>query len=493
MFAALHLPDFKITAALRSAPEARGLPCAIIPTGADPDDLKAKLPLLSVNHHARHLGIFPGWELNRALVRCPGLKVFLPHAEEEAALLRELVDLAESLTPDLEITAPDTLLLDVSRTPGKKMAWLEESEIPNAELWHSRAATPDLAHLAVLHEESQGGTMDASYFRKLPVGVLTKLPGMPELLPMLRLWGLRRIHDFMELPRQELADRLGSAAGNAHDILHGKSCRLLRLHRPPASLGQAFDFEHPVELTEPLLFTAKRLLHALSARVAASYLAVATLSLTLHLESGGKMERTIRLPEPLVDAAELLRPLQTYLENLQLEAPVTGMDLDATTTPPNPMQREWLGRQLPNPSRWADTLARVEALVGRGNIGIPFSENTHRPDIFRMLPPQDPLPSLPAGTPSAVSCAFPLQRFRPPEAVAVASTLRGKLALPMAILTGRHKGEVTARQGPFPLSGGWWDEGAAWHSIGWDIELNGRFMRLAFTPPESWRIEGIYL
>jgi len=492
MFAALHLPDFKASAALRAAPESREHPCAVIPTGADPDDPKAKLQLLAVNHHARNLGLTAGWELNRALVRCPGLKVFFPQPDHEAALFRELIDLAESLTPDLEITSADTLILDISRAPKRKIAFLEEFEIPHAEIWQVRAPTPDLAHLAVLHEQSQGGLLDPSYFARLPIDLLATFPGVPDHLPMLRLWGLRALGDFMGLPRQDLVDRLGTVVGYAHDILHGKACRLLRLHRPPASLGQSYDFEDGVHLTEPLVFTAKRLLHTLSSRVAASYLAVATLEITLHLESRGTLERTIRLPEPLVDANELLRPIQTFLENLQLESPVTGIDLDATTTAPNPAQREWLGRQLPNPTRWADTLARVEALVGRGNVGIPAPENTHRPDAFRMLPPFTAFPSLPPDTPAAISCSLPLQRFRPPEVVAVASIIQRKLAIPMAILTGKHKGEITHRHGPFSLNGGSWDERKEWKSIEWDIELEGRLMRLGFTPPESWQLEGIY-
>ena len=62
----------------------------------------------------------------------------------------------------------------------------------------------------------------------------------------------------------------------------------------------------------------------------------------------------------------------------------------------------------------------------------------------------------------------------------------------MAILTGKHKGEITHRHGPFSLNGGSWDERKEWKSIEWDIELEGRLMRLGFTPPESWQLEGIY-
>ncbi|RYD28861.1 MAG: hypothetical protein EOP87_19115 [Verrucomicrobiaceae bacterium] len=131
--------------------------------------------------------------------------------------------------------------------------------------------------------------------------------------------------------------------------------------------------------------------------------------------------------------------------------------------------------------------------MGKGNVGIPFSENTHRPDVFRLLPPLTPFPALPEKTPSAISCSLPLHRFRPPEPVTVASALREELPVPMAILTGKHKGRIDGRQGPFGLSAGWWDDRTAWQTIEWDIELNGRFMRLTFSRPESWWIEGIYL
>lgn len=490
MFAALHVPDLEIAAALRVNPELRGFPSAVVSAMADADDPKAKLPLLAINHHARQTGIVPGWPLHRALVRCPGLRILPQHPEGEKALLKELVDLAEALTPDLEITSSATLVLDLSRASKAKIAWLDELEIPHVEIWHARAETPDLAHLAALHEESQGGLVDLEYFKRLPFSLLGSLPGTAEWLPMLRLWGLKTLGDFMALPRQALAERLGPAAGQAHDIVHGKSCRLLRLHRPPESYGQSMDFEDGIYLSAPLIFATKRLLHTLSARVAAHYLAVGSLQITLRHESGKSFERTMRLPEPLVDANELLLPVQTFLESLRIESPVVGIDLDATAVSQNPSQREWYGRQLPNPSRWADTLARLEALLGPGRVGIPVSENTHRPEAFRMLPAMSAEVS---SNSSQTGCSIPLRRFRPKQSVAVAYENRGNLPVPHAILTGSYIGEIMGKRGPFFLSGDWWEAEKLWHRIEWDIELaDGRILRLAFSPTEQWHLEGVY-
>jgi protein ImuB len=490
MFAALHLPDLEITAALRVNPELRGFPSAVVSATADADDPKAKLPLLAINHHARQTGIEAGWQLHRALVRCPGLRILQRRLEAEKALLQELVDLAEALTPDLEITSPATLVLDLSRASKSKIAWLDELEIPHVEIWHARAETPDLAHLAALHEESQGGLVDLEYFKCLPFSLLASLPGTSEWLPMLRLWGLKTLGDFMALPRQALVERLGPAAGDAHDIVHGKSCRLLRLHRPPESYGQSLDFEDGIHLSEPLIFATKRLLHTLSSRVASHYLAVGSLQITLHHELGKSLERMIRLPEPLVDANELLLPVQTFLESLRIESPVVGIDLNATAVSPNPSQREWYGRQLPNPSRWAETLTRLEALLGPGRVGVPVSENTHRPEAFRMLPAMSAEGSSNA---SQTGCSIPLRRFRPQQSVAVAFENRGNLPVPHAILSGSYLGEIVGKRGPFLLSGDWWEAEKLWRRIEWDVELaDGQILRLVFSPVDQWHLEGVY-
>jgi protein ImuB len=492
MFAAIHLPALEAVAALRHCPEYRDFPCAVISSGLDQEnDPKAKLPILAVNVIAARAGIASGWPLGRALVRCPGLKILPQQPQEKLALLKKLIDQAEALTADLEITAPDVLVLDLSRAPSRKLALLDEMEIPNAEIWHCRAATPDLAHLAVLREESYGSLVDLPFIQRMPLHAISPLPGMEDLLPMLRLWGLRTLGDYLKLPRHELADRLGPAAGHAHDILSGKACRLLRLHRPPVSLGQAYDFEDPVHLTEPLVFAGKRLLHTLSARVSASYLAIATLEITLHLESRATLTRSIRLSEPMVDPVELLNPIQTFLESVQLPSPVTGFDLDATTTSPNPAQREWFGRQLPNPNRWADTIARLQALLGEDRIGIPVSENTHRPDAFKLLSPLSS--SFDVRCPvSDVRCSLPLRRFRPPKPVTLVSTIEEHIPTPHTILNGDYSGEITALRGPFILSGQWWEDAREWHHLEWDIELDGRLMRLAYLPPSIWHLEGIY-
>ena len=509
MFAALHIPDFAMVAALRERPEGRGRPSAVLasPTGAAH---QTQLYLLAVNPAARLAGLAAGWPLNRALVRCPDLLVLSRDPLAEAALQTELIRIGESLTPDVEITAEDCVLLDLSLSSTLLVDSFESINSNECELFYAQSVTPDLAHLAVLHDATRGRVVVPADLMALPLEVLGLLaggragciltsastgPGRRRGgadMELLQLWGLRTLGDFMQVPRQALAERLGPALGYWHDVLHGKVCRLLRLHRPPESLAQAFGFEDPVVAHEPLVFALKRSLHTLAERLAARHLAADCLDLRLVLESGAVVSRQVRLPEPQTAVEGMLLPLQTWLDSLRLEAAVSGLELDAGTTFASSAQREWFGRTLPEPERWAETLAKLEALLGLGRVGIPVPPASFGPDAFTLRPAVGATGAFPdAGF--RPETAVPLRRYRPPCAIAVASELRAGRPWPLALLSGPHPGRIVDWRGAFSVSGTWWEPAAAWQRLEWDVQLDSRqLLRLVYQTPGHWQLDGIY-
>ena len=122
------------------------------------------------------------------------------------------------------------------------------------------------------------------------------------------------------------------------------------------------------------------------ARLAARHLAADRLDFRLVLESGAVVSRQLRLPEPQTAVEGMLPPLRTLLETLRLESAVCGLELDATPTFATSAQREWFGRSLPQPERWAETLAKLEALLGPGRVGIPVPPASFKPDDFTLRP-----------------------------------------------------------------------------------------------------------
>ncbi|MBB5350398.1 protein ImuB [Haloferula luteola] len=486
MFAALHLVDLPVLAALTARPEAWRLPCGVLSLVEGAVVEKVKLPLLAVNAAARRTGIDAGWPLNRALVRCPGLEVLAPCAEQELALLAEMLEQAETLTPDLEVAGPDTLVLDLSRATARqtgRLDWLEMSG--GGELRHVLAETPDLACLGVQVEELHGRKVTVEALKPLPVECLRCLPGAGEALAVLEDWGLSCLGDFMGLPRQALMERLGPEVGEWHDILHGRKQRWLRLHRVPEQLGQELDLEYPVVEWEPLVFAFQRLLGPLGGRLQARHQAVRALRLRFLLEDGAEKVRELRLPEPRCEA--LLDPIQVLLENLKLPAAVVRIGLDVETAEPEATQRDAFRRQLPRPQQWQETLARLEALLGHDRVGIPEPSRDHREEHFCLRHPDQP--SLVEDSEVAPAGSVPLRRFRPPHEVHVAFAPGPR---PLAVLSGLHRGEILDCRGPFLRSGQWWDEGASWRQLEWDIQLGSGLFRLAHLPPERWQLHGCY-
>lgn len=492
MFAAFHIPQFAMAAGLLDQPEWRRRPCVIL-AGREAGAREEKLPVLAVNRAAREAGIETGWPLSRAWVRCPDLRVIARNPGGEVALTEALFKRADALAPDVEMTAVDAVVVDLATRCGVEWERSGGEFFPEGvECWWALAGTPDLALLAARHEVTCGRRVVPEDLAALPLEMLEAWGRGAGALPVLELWGVRTLGDFMRLPRQALTERLGPEAGHWHDLLHGKVCRLLRLHRPPESLVQVMDFEDPVVSVEPLVFAVKRMLHTLAGRLASRHLAVGWLEIQLCLEAGGEVSRQIRLPEAQTAVEGMLAPLQAFLESLQTAGGVVAVRLDVGTTFALARQREWYGRQLPQPERWAETLATLEALVGSGQVGTPVHGNSHRPDHFVMH-------SVASGEAVRGDGAFhpltamPLHRFRPPRPVAVVHEAAEGVVVPLALLNGPFPGEIVGRRGPFVLSGEWWSPGEAWQRLEWDVQVASRHLvRLVMEGPERWQLEGIY-
>lgn len=489
MFAAFHIADLPVTAALLAQPGCPDQPCAILRDPTDKND--GKIPLLSLNAAAWQTGIAPGWQLGRALVRCPDLVVLPRHPEREAALLTALVHFADGFSADVEITSPDTVLLDLAGTKRVHFDGLEALPDSEVEVCHALAETPDLAHFAVLEPRTRGRFISAGEIGTLPLSLLGKLNQDRAFLPMLDLLGLRTLADYGRLPRQGLTERFGPLAGQWQDLISGKTCRLLKLHRPPESFLQTIDFDDPIDSSEALVFIFNRLLHGLGSRLAVRHLAASVLEIRLRLVAGS-LKREIHLPEPLADPAALLRPIQTLIESLVLPSPVIALELDAVAALPLSRQSDWTKRQLPNPERWADTLARLEALVGSGNVGIPIPLELHRPDAFEM---RNATGSGSVRTNHSLpTCSIPLRRFRPPVKISVAfEATPDSHPRPLALLTGPHCGEVLECGGPFPTSGNYWNPAENWKRVEWDVRVDrAPPLRLVWQPGNRWQLEGTY-
>jgi len=106
--------------------------------------------------------------------------------------------------------------------------------------------------------------------------------------------------------------------------------------------------------------------------------------------------------------------LQTHLESFRTDSAIVGVSLEAVPTRPAQKQFSLFEAALRDPHQFQETLARLSALVGSDRVGTPIRENSHRPDAFKLIPPDFENAPLASRTPTPeLLRSAPLRRLRP--------------------------------------------------------------------------------
>ncbi len=490
MFGVIWIPDFPLQAVLRNPRETRPAALAV----SSRKDHKTRIAAL--NGVARARGVREGMTVAQGQARCGELLVRHRSPETEGRAREEVLGLAADFTPDFEDTCPGVCTMDLSGLGGGdpwEWGWqLVEELAAKLELRGNAgfARTPELALIAARHADpvrSLAGDGEDEFLRGLPVSALEPPADMAMVLS---LWGIVTVGDFLALPEAEMMERLGPDAGELWERVSGKRARLLRLVRPAQDFSRRMDFEYEVVAVDALLHALERMLETICARLVSAWLAAGELRLVLELAGGGEHRRDFRLPDPAAGVEQLLAVLRAHLEHVSLRAPVLALVLEAIPARGTRRQFRLFESEMPDPNRFAETLARLEAFLGRERVGSAELLDTHRPDAFRVGPFEiGPAESAEASSP--VLFGPPLRRFRPaPFADVACSSPERK---PSAVRSAVIRGEVVDCRGPWFESGGWWTGETRWRRAEWDVELSdGGLYRLVCEGDNRWKVEGVY-
>jgi protein ImuB len=323
-----------------------------------------------------------------------------------------------------------------------------------------------------------------TFLRDLPLVVAEPAP---EIGPILAGWGIRTLGQLTALTKADVTQRLGPAGLALWERAAGEVDRPLRLVNPPQTFEAALDLEPAVETLEPVLFLLRRFIDRLALELGNAGYVAGELRLELKLADETRHQREFRLPEPTAREEILFRVLHTHLETLHTAAEVCGVRLACRPVRPLNRQQGLFESALRDPHGFAETLARVAAVVGPDRIGTPVLENTHRPDAVRLEAPQPVVRPLPT---TAVPPQYgpPLRRWRP----ALPAKVELQQHTPVFVWTAQVAGGVRALAGPWRGSGDWWDPAHRWQREEWDVALDsGGLYRLLHTP-DGWFLEGEY-
>src|SRR5438552_4129763 len=314
-----------------------------------------------------------------------------------------------------------------------------------------------------------------------------------QILAILHKWGIHTLGQLAALDKEELRARLGPEAVRLWERANGKSNLLLKFVQAPVSFDESFEFEHQIETAEPLLFMLRRFLEQLAVRLRAIYLVARELDLRITFVNKQTYERIFKIPQPTNDVDLLFRMLHTHLENFKSEHPIIAVSLDAQPIKPASQQFGLFETALRNPNQLSETLARLTGLLGADRVGTPVLEETHRPDAFRIEPfvwqshySSDATERVPPISRNAMPKPV-LRRFRPATSASVLLDENKFAHLRSAQITG----DVLAQEGPYIMSGNWWDE-TAWTRAEWDLQLDEGLLVRCYQSGETWEIDGVY-
>ena len=339
------------------------------------------------------------------------------------------------------------------------------------------------------------------------------------ILAILHQWGIHTLGQLAALPCDDLAARLGTGAVELWERANGRAERILKLVSPPESFIETFEFENEIETAEPLLFILRRFLQQLATRLNTIYLVAKELRLRITFTDKSHYERIFKIPQPTNNEDILFRMLHTHLENFTSKHPIVAIELEAQPSRSVRQQFGLFETALRDPVQLHETLARLVGLLGADRVGTPVLKETHRPDAFRMEPfawefrhpersrriPMRNLKGNMAGSldsarddgvngterracdSTAVREHIPLRRFRKRKK----ATVLLEHNHPVHVRAPEIDGPTIAEEGPFPLSGNWWDE-RAWARVEWDVEIENGVIARCHCDQDGWAIDGIY-
>jgi protein ImuB len=417
--------------------------------------------------------------------------IHIPNATPEATL--DLVEVAKSFSPVIEITAPDTVVLPAAPLrqligPPHQIA----SEISRRAAERGLtgnigiAQNPDTAILAA--RNLPGVTIIPHGAESKYIGSfrIETLPVDPETLEVLDRWGVRTLEDFSLLPDDGIMERLGPAAAYLQQLARGSAARALKSASVVTSYEDKFELEHELSLLEPLLFILSRLVNELTGRLNSQSMATTELHLALDLANKETNQRTLKLPFPTRDAKMMLKLLQLDLEAHPPGAPILAVTLRLEPVEPRVVQHGLYVPPAPEPEKLELTLTKIRSMVGGENVGSPQLIDTHRPGAWTMTAPDLRL------TTDHRPLATPRLAFRYFSPV-LQARVEFRDDRPARIFSPSVYGNVLQAAGPWRTSGDWWTADP-WDRDDWDIGLNngGLYRIYLKRPAEAWFVEGVY-
>jgi protein ImuB len=501
--ACVHAPQIALQAMLRRDPELRQDAVVLAEETAGALDRARVVALTRAAHQA---GVRRGMTVSQARAASAelgqALRVVASSAADTAAAAAALSDVGFAHAPRVE-AEPGRIFLEVG-----DLGRMFPSERAVAQGLAAHAARVGLAvrvaiasHKAVARVASEAADLslvpaggERAFLAPLPVRHALGTPGVGEqaeaLAAALERWGIRTLGALAALPLGEVGLRLGEAGTRLRRLAAATLDEPFTPALPADALEEGTELEYAIHELDPLAFILRGLVDRALERLACRGLGCSGLTVRLRLEPRGFEVREIPLGAPTREAATLLQLVRLELGRRPPSAPVVGVALLVLPARVRAMQLDFLRPAGPAPERLAATLARLAALVGLDNVGVPAAVDSFREEAVALG--RFPGPAAGDAAPAegaAPGAALAFRRFRPPQELEVLMGRDGPTALRGPDTTAR----ILVAAGPYRSTGEWWS-GDGFSRDYWDVQASdGAVYRVHQDRRDGrWYLDGYY-
>jgi protein ImuB len=495
LYACLYVKEFPAQALLRLRPELHEKPCVVM-EGEPPFQI-----VCSLNTKARLLGLRDG--MTRVEVDTfVGPIVLGRSLQIEKATRAVLLECAGAFSPHIEECGQTTAFLcviDIAGTqnlfgPPEMLAKNLRQRIRSLSIAGQVTVSGNFDVAVCVAKGHTGSVLqvvpqgeEAKALSSLPLTALDLTETQTETFA---LWGIHTLGMLATLPERELIARMGQEGKRLRQLACGELPHLFQPIDVPFVLEERAELDFPLEDLESLLFGLSVILEQLILRAKARIVALASVTITLHLDGGCPHSRTVRPAQPTNDKQLWLKLLHLDLESHPPHAAILTVVLHAEPGNASKVQLGLFSPQLPEPARLDVTLARLAALVGEGNVGQAVLDDTHTPEGFHVEPFQASSAMSEPVTSEGHVCP---RQLRPPQSMSVLLE-NGR---PRSFFFRNQRCIVERAYGPWLKGGEWWNE-AIWGHEQWDLIARVEDDTLLFCyvirdlMQDQWQVMALY-
>lgn len=491
-YACLLVPNFALAIKLRHDPT------LLLEQAALAEHERENALILEANGKAGRFGVRPGITAAQAHTLCPGLRVLVRDEQQEIKQAEQLLELLQNVTPLVEPEAPGVFIMEASGTErlyggeielAKKLIETFRKENYPAQIgigggrFVARVAASNAArnHYLIVPSEQTSEFLAEQSIMHLNLEDETE----QRLLQL----GLRTLGQVAAFPANELQSRFGEEGLIAARCSRGYDPDHFLPELLSDQLSAAQYYTTPLYRFTTVLEQVRLLLEGLLEQLEIRSESCRSLALYLGFDGGEEKWLTLTVAQPTSRAATLLRQLQMQFEKQRFAAPVAEIKIVISETASQQFNQLDLVSGKSNPI----TVDKLRTLSDTPPLCQVMTNSACLPEKSFALQPVTAKQSRSTATEQRERVSpFPhevgLRLFPTPEDAEISDNN----GLPRLMRCQGRKVEIGRVNGPWKVSGNWWNRTFYRHYYEVETKTRQRYLLFFDSICSRWFVQGVF-